>query len=107
MIVSITAGIFLMIVGAVIWKFTLVSLFIGRRAAKDVDRPGLAKWIGANLIIIGIVVSIFAVIQTMIFQRTYLAADFIIILILSTRMAFGTSRFYHVKGSKKNPNRKK
>ena len=107
MIVTITAGIFLMLVGAVIWKFNIVRPFISRRAGKDTDKPGLAKWIGSNLIIIGIVVSIVAVVQVLLFQRTYIVVDFIIILILSTRMAMGTSRFYLAKGSKKNQGRKK
>ena len=100
MIVTITAGLFLMVIGILIWKLELIRLFGGRRTDRETDEAGLAKWIGFNLIIIGIVISIFAVIQMLLFQTTYTIIDFVIIITLSTRMAMGTAKFHRPKGSK-------
>ena len=58
MIVTITAGIFLMAIGALIWKLKLVGPFVPKQTNRETDRVGLAKWIGTNLIIIGVVVSL-------------------------------------------------
>ncbi len=100
MVVTVTAGLFLMIIGTLIWKFELIRLFGGRRTDKETDEAGLAKWIGSNLIIIGVVISVFAVIQVILFRTTYTFVDFVIIIILSTRMAMGTVKFHRPKGSK-------
>ncbi|KUO59519.1 MAG: hypothetical protein APF84_19655 [Gracilibacter sp. BRH_c7a] len=106
MIVTVTAGLFLMVIGALIWKFRLIRLFGGKRADKETDEAGLAKWIGFNLIIIGIVISIFAAVQMQIFHTTYMLVDFTIIIILSTRMAMGTAKFHKPKGSSKKKSNK-
>ena len=98
MVVTITAGLFLAIIGIIVWQFKLVGLFVSKQDGKQTDRPGLAKWIGSNLIIMGIVVSVFAVIQMLLFKTTYTAVDFVIILMLSTRMAMGTAKFNRPAG---------
>lgn len=98
MVVTITAGLFLVIIGIVIWQFKLVGLFVSKQSGHEADRPGLARWIGSNLIIMGIVVSVFAVIQMLLLKKTYPGVDFVIILVLSTRMAFGTAKFNRPPG---------
>lgn len=100
MLVTVTAGIFLMVIGLIIWKFRLIRLFGGKRADRETDEAGLAKWIGLNLIIIGLVISVVAIIQMLIFKTTYTFIDFVIIIGLSTRMAMGTAKFHRPKGSK-------
>lgn len=100
MIVTVTAGLFLMLIGGVIWKFRITRPFGGKRTDRETDEAGLAKWIGFNLIIIGIAISIFAVIQMILFKTTYTVIDFIIIIVLSTRMAMGAAKFHNPKGSK-------
>lgn len=100
MIVTVTAGLFLMVIGAVIWKFQITRPFGGKRTDRETDEAGLANWIGFNLIIIGIVISLFAIIQVILFKTTYTVIDFIIIIVLSTRMAMGTAKFHNPKGSK-------
>jgi hypothetical protein len=43
---SLTAGIVLILIGALVWKFKLVTLIAGRREDRETDREGLARWIG-------------------------------------------------------------
>ena len=95
---SITAGTVLILFGAIIWKFQLVGLIAGRSRGREVDKPGLAQWIGKNMIIMGIVVCIFAWIQVQLLGNTHLVFDSAIILVLSTRMALGAAKFSKPQG---------
>ena len=107
-IVTVTAGVCLMLIGAIIWKFKLVGFFVRKKAGQQTDREGLAKWMGTNMLTMGIITIVFAAIQFRLFQTTYMLVDFIIIIILSTRMAMGMSKFNRPVGkSKKTKNKGK
>jgi hypothetical protein len=93
MITSFSAGIMLILIGFLVWRFRLVGFIVGRNAAGDTDKEGLARWIGKNMIMMGIVLGVFAVIQVILFRDTRLFVDVAIILVLSTRMAMGASKF--------------
>lgn len=92
-ITSLTAGIILVLFGVLVWKFKLVTLFAGRRQGQETDKVGLAGWIGKNMMFMGFVVMISAIIQLVIFQENYLIVDTAIIVLLSIRMAKGTAKF--------------
>ncbi|NLI92277.1 MAG: DUF3784 domain-containing protein [Peptococcaceae bacterium] len=93
MISSLTAGFVLIIAGALIWKFKLVIFMARSHPDREIDKEGLAKWIGKNMIIMGLVVSIFAAIRVLILGNTSLIVDLAIILVLSTRMSIGMAKF--------------
>jgi len=92
-VTSLTAGIVLILTGALVWRFKLLTFIAGNRSDTQTDKAGLAKWIGKNMIIMGIVVGVFAAIQIMLFQDTHILVDSAIILVLSTRMAMGAPKF--------------
>lgn len=91
-ITSFSAGIVLILFGTLVWKFKFIALIAGRRG-RETDKEGLAKWIGKNMIIMGMVVWVSALIQILIFKDTRQLIDFAIILVLSTRMAIGAGKF--------------
>lgn len=49
--------------GFVIWRYNVVDIISGYDASKTIDKQSLAKWLGSNLIIIGILSILFAVIS--------------------------------------------
>lgn len=55
-------GTILVILGAVIWKKQMVSVIAGYDKNKTKDSAGLAKWVGRNLAIAGVLWVIFAII---------------------------------------------
>jgi hypothetical protein len=93
LLTSLTAGLVLIVFGALIWRFKFVGLIAGRRPGYVTDKEGLARWLGKNMIGMGALVLASAVIQFLLFQNTHLAVDLAIILVLSTRMALGTAKF--------------
>lgn len=107
MISSLTAGTFLILIGLLIWKFKLVHLIPGVRTNSQTDKEGLAKWLGSNIIIMGIVIWLVGAIQILIFKETRFIVDLAIILGLSTRMAIGMGKYSKltVKPSKKAQNK--
>lgn len=90
---SVLGGLMLVAIGAVIWMFKWVGFVANNFRGREVDREGLARWIGLHMITMGIIVAVVAVIQYLIFKRTYLAVDAVIIITLSMRMAWGAARF--------------
>ena len=114
MISSFASGFVLILVGALVWKFKWVTLITGRnRTDWKTDIEGLANWIGKNMIFMGIVIWVVAVIQIIIFKDTQFLVDLAIILLLSTRMAMGMAKYSKPLGkpskglkTKKTPKRK-
>lgn len=55
-------GAFLAILGLVIWKKQMVGIIAGYDKEKTRDNAGLAKWVGRNLVIAGVLWVVFAIV---------------------------------------------
>jgi nitrate/nitrite transporter NarK len=93
LITSLSAGIVLILAGILIWRFKLVMIMVRSRPGRVTDREGLAKWVGLNMMIMGLAVCVLAAVQVVIFGNTRLIVDIVTILLLSTRMAVGAAKF--------------
>ncbi|MFA6808052.1 MAG: hypothetical protein WCR27_03575 [Eubacteriales bacterium] len=92
-ITSITAGIVLIIIGITVWKLRMVNIIADRRPGRKTDKEGLAKWMGMNLIYMGFFVCLSVLAQILFLKTTKIIFDIGIIIIFSTRMAAGATKF--------------
>lgn len=61
-IVYAIVGAFLAILGLVIWKKQMVGIIAGYDKKKTRDNAGLAKWVGRNMVVAGVLWVVFAII---------------------------------------------
>lgn len=91
----ITVGVLLIILGILIWKKQMVSLLAGYDEKKVIDKQGLAKWVGSNMIIFGAIVVLlsFAIIFSKINTLILLFGIVVIILIMACLIALGCKKY--------------
>ncbi|QVK16750.1 DUF3784 domain-containing protein [Mycoplasmatota bacterium] len=68
-ILLIVIGSFLVIVGGLIWRYKILEIVPGYIEETIKDKKGLAKWIGINYIIMGLLIVINSIICLMIKQK--------------------------------------
>ena len=90
-------GSLMTIIGILIMKYQLVGIIANYNEKKTKDKKDLAKWVGGNLIIIGLVeifIGIFNLISSGLIPEGYSLFVFAVIhLVLSIRIAFGFRKF--------------
>jgi hypothetical protein len=95
-IIEIYAGVLLSLFGFVIWHYDLVDIISGYDANKTKDKHGLAKWVGSNLIIMGVLPILVSVINIFYIHLNVLYSGFslaLIIFVFSIRTAVGCKKF--------------
>lgn len=93
-IVEIYVGVFLFLLGFAIWHYDLVDVISGYDSNKTKDKHGLAKWVGSNFIIMG-VLSILVSIISIFYQNVHYSVFSLalIIIVFSIRTAIGCKKF--------------
>lgn len=95
-VVLICIGLFLLVLGFLIWKSVMVGLIAGYDEKKTKDKQGLSKWVGSNLIIMGsltILISLVTEVIKEIKSVHSLLAFIIIIIVFCIRIAIGSKRY--------------
>jgi hypothetical protein len=89
-------GAFLIAAGLIVWVFKFVDIIAGYDPYKVIDREGLARWTGRNLVLMGTLIMIAAFTGTIvpgIKPMIILYAYMIIIAVLSIVTIAGTRRY--------------
>ncbi len=67
-VLFIIIGCFLIIMGGMVWRYKLLELVSQYKEDSEINRDGLARWIGINYILLGILINVNSVISMMIEQ---------------------------------------
>ncbi len=83
------------IIGAVIWKFKMVEVIAGYDEDKVVDKDGMARWVGASLMVSSVIMiaSYYFLKQFDISGGTQAIIAISLLLVLLTITAVGTRRY--------------
>jgi len=94
--IFVSVGALLEIIGVVIWQFQKVELIAGYDQLKVIDKEGLAKWVGSNLLIMGSIIMTISF-STLLFRNLtnlYEGIIFIVVILgISTITAIGCKRY--------------
>lgn len=93
--VFIAVGLLCVILGFLMWRYRMVELVAGYEPRRVRDPEGLARWIGINLIFLGILIIFDAILVLLLpaLLTSLLIATGVLVLIMAARMAFGTKRY--------------
>lgn len=89
-------GLSLVVVGFLIWKLRMVGIIAGYDEGTTKDKAGLARWLGMNLILMGVVVSLLSagyLLRPEVHPLLFLAVAMAVILVVAVRAIKGTGRF--------------
>ena len=88
-------GVFLSFMGVLIWKLNLVELIGGYDPKKTADPQGLAKWVGSNIMGMGMLIIIASIIGTVVNGPLYygIIVFIIIVSVISTITAVGCKKY--------------
>ncbi|ACL70110.1 DUF3784 domain-containing protein [Halothermothrix orenii] len=93
-IVLLIVGIFLSVLGLLIWKYNLVNLIAGYSEEKTRDKQGLAKWVGKNILIMGALTILISILEYLLNITMWIVVTFIIIVVvLSIRTNIGCKKY--------------
>jgi hypothetical protein len=95
-IIFLCAGAFLIVLGLIVWVFKVVDIIAGYDPEKVTDKDGLARWVGRNLIIMGAVIIIIAIVGIIvpgIGLTVILPAYLIIVLGICIATVIGTRKY--------------
>ncbi|MDF2674335.1 MAG: hypothetical protein K0R09_2603 [Clostridiales bacterium] len=94
--VFIFIGVFLILIGLIIWKLKIVRIIAGYDLEKVNDNDGLARWVGRNLVLMGMLIILLETI-VIIFPNIkinlIILAYLIIVIGISIVTIVGTKRF--------------
>lgn len=94
--VFIFIGLFLILIGLIIWKLKIVWFIAGYDSERISDKNGLARWVGKNLILMGILVILIGLMEIIfpnIKKNFIIPAYLIIVTCISIVTLAGTGRF--------------
>ncbi len=87
-------GILLFVLGIVIRKYNVTGIIAGYNEEKTKDKQGLTKWVGTNLIIMGILATLISVFGNWFGETVWLIVIFVIVIIIfSIRTARGCKKY--------------
>lgn len=95
-IVFIIVGIFLMLIGLVVWKLKAVEIIAGYDSQKVINKDGLAKWVGGNLVLMGTLVILLGVIRMIVpnIKSSFIIPAYLVVVIgLSIVTIVGARRY--------------
>lgn len=89
-------GIFLILTGLIIWRLKIARIIAGYDPERVTDSDGMARWVGQNLILMGILIFLLALIEIMfpkIKNGFIISAYLIIVAGLSIVILSGTRKY--------------
>jgi len=93
-IIFLILGIFLSVLGILIWNYELVNLIAGYSEEKTKNKQGLAKWVGKNVIVMGVLTILVSILDYLLNFTIGLAIVFTaIIVVLSIRTNIGCKKY--------------
>lgn len=95
-ILFIVIGSFLFIVGGLIWRYKILEIVPGYIEVTIKDKKGLAKWIGINYIIMGLLIVISSIVCLLFKQIDEIVSIIVFTFIISTFIlviSLGGNRF--------------
>ncbi len=94
LIVFFIIGVILIVLGLIIWKYNFAEIIAGYSEEKTRDKQGLTKWVGSNLIIMGILSILISILGRWLINTPWLIFIFVIIIIVfSLRTAMGCKKY--------------
>ena len=95
-IVFIIIGVFLILIGLMVWKLKVVGIIARYDSEKVIDKDGLARWVGRNLVLMGILVILLGVIGMIVLNvEPYFIIPIYMIIVLGISIVtvIGTRRY--------------
>ncbi len=94
LIVFFIIGVLVLGLGGAIWKFNFVEIIAGYEEKRIIDKQGLTKWVGTNLIFMGIVLVFISILGYWFCETVWISVIFVTVVILfSIRIAVGCKRY--------------
>ena len=89
-ITLIVLGVIIIVSGVLMRKYQWVNLLAGYDPKKVADKPGLANWVGANLIFMGLLIIVAGFLKMAVHLSVFVLA---LILAVSIRTVLGAGRY--------------
>lgn len=82
-IVFIFIGLFLILIGLIIYKLKIIEIIFGYYSEKINNREGLARWVGRNLMLMGMLVIFLEAVEIIFpkIEKDFIIISYVIILI--------------------------